>query len=491
MRLEFADLQFQEMQAVNKMKTNPKYFSSYSMKFSKKKRNISMLFDQHNQVCVQAEEIANILQQQFTSVFSDPSKTNIPSATKFQTPEIPHLFTDDMLHFSPNDISMAINEIDSYAASGPDEIPAILLKNCKHTMAIPIHLMWQESLSSGAVPTFYKTSHVSPVYKKGSRALAENYRPISLTSHITKIYERVLRKQIVDYLELNELLCDKQHGFRSGKSCLTQLLHHIEDVIEALTNGADADAIYLHYAKAFDKVDHNLLIKKMHILGIHPKIILWIENFLSNRTQKVVVDGYVSIIALIISGVPQGTVLGPKCFLIFINDIYLCIKHSTTRCFADDTRLLKAIICNEADVTTLQSDLDSVIKWSVTNNMTLHEDKFEFICHRSTKSNMLCELPTVCQFFQYTTSNGSTLHPVKTVRDLGITVSEDLSWAPHINIKCDKAQQMLAWVFSVFHTRRTEVMLTLFKSLVRSILEYCSPLWNPLKVAEIQELECV
>ena len=94
--------------------------------------------------------------------------------------------------------------------------------------------------------------------------------------------------------------------------------------------------------------------------------------------------------------------------------------------FADDTRLLKAI-CNETDVTTLQSDLDYVVKWSVTNNMTLHEDKFEFICHRSTKSNMLCELPTVCQFFQYTTSNISTLHPVKTVRDLGITVSEDLS----------------------------------------------------------------
>ena len=244
-----------------------------------------------------------------------------------------------------------------------------------------------------------KTSHVSPVYKKGSRALAGNYRPISLTSHIIKIYERVLRKQLVDYLELNELLCDKQHGFRSGKSCLTQLLHHIEDVIQALTKIADADEIYLDYAKAFDKFDHKLL-------GIHPKIILWIENFLSNRTQTVVVDGYVSIIALISSGVPQDTVvgqgrvllLGPILFLIFINDIYLCIKHSTIRCFADDTRLLKAI-CNEADVTTLQSDLDSVIKWSVTNNMTLHEDNIEFICHRNTKSNMLCELPTVCQLF--------------------------------------------------------------------------------------------
>ena len=154
-----ADLQ---LQAVNKMKTNPEYFFSYSKKFSKKKRNISMLFDQHNQACVQPEEIANIPQRQFTSVFSDPSKTDIPSATEIQTPEIPHLFTDDVLHSTPNDISMAIDEIDSSAASGPDEIPAILLKNCKHTLAIPIHLMWQESLSSGAVPAFYKNVSCFP-----------------------------------------------------------------------------------------------------------------------------------------------------------------------------------------------------------------------------------------------------------------------------------------------------------------------------------------
>ena len=156
--------------------------------------------------------------------------------------------------------------------------------------------------------------------------------------------------------------------------------------------------------------------------GFLPLKDIWVlqHTLAESKTPLVYkLQSYVLIIALIISGVPQGTVLGPILFLIFINDIYLCIKHSTIRCFADDTSLLKAI-CNEADVTTLQSDLDSVIKWSVTNNMTVHEDKFEFICHRSTKSNMLCELPTVCQFFQYTRSNGSTLHPVKTVRDHSI-----------------------------------------------------------------------
>ena len=149
---------------------------------------------------------------------------------------------------------------------------------------------------------------------------------------------------MVAHLEENNLLNSKQHGFRSGKSCLTQLLHHFDDIIEALSNGDDMDAIYLDYAKAFDKVDHQLLIRKLQLYGFHPKIIIWIESFLTNRTQQVVVDGHMSIIALIISGVPQGTVLGPILFLIFINDIASCVLHSTLRCFADDTRICRSVI---------------------------------------------------------------------------------------------------------------------------------------------------
>ena len=226
-------------------------------------------------------------------------------------------------------------------------------------------MIWQHSMSTGTVPKFYKTSNIAPLHKKGSRAIAGNYRPVSLTSHIIKIYERVLRKQMVVHLEENNLLNSKQHGFRSGKSCLTQLLHHFDDIIEALSNGDDMDAIYLDYAKAFDKVDHQLLIRKLQLYGFHPKIIIWIESFLTNRTQQVVVDGHMSIIALIISGVPQGTVLGPILFLIFINDIASCVLHSTLRCFADDTRICRSI-SDSHNVTELQSGLDEVTKSSVT-----------------------------------------------------------------------------------------------------------------------------
>ena len=209
---------------------------------------------------------------------------------------------------------------------------------------------------------------------------------------MVKVYERV-----VYYLEINNLiLCSKQHEFRSGRSCLTQLLHHFDDVLDSLTNNTDFDSIYLDYAKAFDKVDHKLLLRKLQLYGIHPKIIKWIESFLSDRKQAVVVDGHLSILALIISGVPQGTVLGPILFLIFINDIEHCIMHSIIRCFADDTRISIAIK-SEHDVKLLQKDLKNVIDWSVRNNMALHKDKFEYMCHKFNHQYVLSELPFVVE----------------------------------------------------------------------------------------------
>ena len=247
-------------------------------------------------------------------------------------------------------------------------------------MAKPTQLIWENLLHP--VKFFHSTSfQTSPLlHKEESKALASNYRPISLTSHIIiKVFERVVRKELVSYLEMNNLICNKQHGLRSGRSCLSQLLHHFDDVLESLTNNADFDSIYLDYAKAFDKVDHKLLIRKLHRYSFNPKIISWIDSFLSDRKQAVVVDGHSSFLAPIISGVPQGTVLRPVLFLIFINDMEHCITKSIIRCFADDTRVSIPVF-SEQDVAKLQNDLYSVINWSESNNMSLPKDKFECIC---------------------------------------------------------------------------------------------------------------
>ena len=281
-----------------------------------------------------------------------------------------------------------------------------------------------------------------------------------------------------------------QHGFQAGRSCLTQLLHHLDDITEALTNDADFDTIYLDYAKAFDKVDHKLLLHKLHLYGIHPKMIKWIESFLCGRKQTVVVNGTSSSPADIISGVPQGTVLGPILFLIFINDIEHCISHSIVRCFADDTKICKHINSTE-DVAALQSDLENVIKWSQLNNMSLHKDKFEYISHTFNQRNLMYELPFWIENFTYNVSEDLTLFPVDQLRDLGVIFTSEVSWSVHIRSITEKARKKAAWVFSVFSTRTPLVMLTLFNSMVRSQLEYCCPLWNPIKISDIQELESV
>ena len=177
-------------------------------------------------------------------------------------------------------------------------------------------------------------------------------------------------------------------------------------------------------------------------------------------------------------------------FLIFINDIEHCIMHSIIRCFADDTRISIAIK-SEHDVKYLQKDLENVIQWSERNNMALHKDKFEYMCHKFNSQYVLSVLPFVSELFQYSVSKDISLQPVHQLRDLGVLVSNDLSWSPHIRAISDKARQKASWVLSVFHTRSPTIMLTLYKSMVRCLVEYCCPLWNPLKISDIQELESV
>ena len=162
-------------------------------------------------------------------------------SASFPPPEINHPFTDDMLDFEVSDIIKAIEDIKPNAAPGPDDIPVMLLKNCKDAVTEPTHLIWKMCFSAEEVPSLYKFSHVVPLYKKDSRAMPTNYRPISFTSHVIKIFERVIRKKMVDYLEKNELICNRQHGFRAGWSCLTQLLHCFDDVLKSITNNSDFD----------------------------------------------------------------------------------------------------------------------------------------------------------------------------------------------------------------------------------------------------------
>ena len=478
-----------ELAAVKRIKSNPKFFYSYAKSKSQVKSSINMLLNKSDEIVTNKKGLTDILQDQFTSVYSDPNSPEIRSA-EFPQPTIGKQFEDYDIDITDDDIISAIKDIKVESSPGPDGIPAILLKNCASELCDPIIRIWKESYSSGIVPQFYKQSFVTPLYKKGDRAKAINYRPISLTSHIIKLYERIIRRKVVAYLEENDILCHKQHGFRSGRSCLTQMLGHFDEIMHGLSKNNDTDSIYLDYAKAFDKVDHKLLLAKLQRYGFSCKFISWIKSFLTNRPQNVVLDGVHSYIAMILSGVPQGTVLGPILFILFINDLDHCVKHSTVRFFADDTRISKQI-SSENDVELLQNDLNSVITWSRDNNMVLHEDKFNLIIHKHQPKSTIYELPFVSETMTYHISNGSSLSPVSSLKDLGIIVSADLSWSTHISTIVSRSRSILSWVFSVFRTRDITTMMTLYKSLVRSHLEYCCPLWHPSSMRDIKLIEGV
>ena len=465
---------------------NPRFFFNYSKKYSKCKCSIGPLLDKDNELQHEPKKMANILQDQYSSVFSDPKNKD----KKLHQHKNPITTKMEDVNFTREDIEKAIGDIGTYSVSIDGDIPAIALKKCKKELSYPIWKIWNESIETGFIPPQFKLQTITPVHKKGSKAMAENYRPISLTSHLIKVFERVLRKKMIKYLEDNNIICRNQHGFRKGRSCLTQLLNHVNRIFLNFLHGNDTDCIYLDYAKAFDKVDHEILLKKVHHLGIQGKTHQWLQNYLENRSQTVVINGQKSRQAPVVSGVPQGTVLGPILFLLYINDLNTCMEHSFLSSFADDTRIMKEIT-NTNDLLQLQKDLNSAVEWSKQNNMKLHTNKFELLCHSTNRSQILKELPFSSQFYEYTTDDGSEITPAPIVKDLGINITPDLTWSPHINTIANSARKMAGWVLSVFSDRSVYTMIHLYKCLIRSRVEYCCPLWDPTKMEDIATLEGV
>ena len=474
--------EFEESKAIEKIMTNPKYFYSFGKKFSKVKIAIGPLINSAKKLITSPRQMAEILSEQYSSVFSTPSQESRSPSDIFPDADADNEPFINNIKFNDNELAEAMGELSANSAPGPDGFPSILLKKCRFALAPPLSAIWQQSLEDGEIPAICKSATVTPIHKGKSRAVPKNYRPVALTSHLIKVFEKVVRKHIVAYMDENNLFNQSQHGFRGGRSCLSQLLTHFDRITSELEKGHGVDIIYLDFAKAFDKVDHGITLQKLRQLGIRGRLGRWLMCFLTDRVQRVVVQGKRSAPQPVISGVPQGSVLGPLLFLVLIGDIDRDVAHSFVSSFADDTRVGKGIASAD-DIHHLQTDLKAIYRWSVDNNMTFNSDKFELLRYKGKSSRDLQSTSP------YTSDNQSIIEEKEHVRDLGVTLSNDATFTQHIKERCIMVKSKIAWVLRTFRSRERIPMLTLWKSLIMCHLDYCSQLWSPSRTGNIQSLE--
>ena len=476
-----------ERKVADAIKLNPKFFYSHVKQHSKVKSSVAPLERPDGSLTVDPVEKAELLQLQFSSVFSDPADVSIEKAVG-NIDDLGEILCD--LEFSPESILGALKEIKPHSASPPDCIPAVVLKRCCNSLSYPIWLLWSASFSNSSVPSCLKLQYITPIFKKGVKSKQENYRPVSITSHLTKVFEKLVKQSVVSHLDHFELHSENQHGFRKGRSTMSQLLTHIDFVLGELCAGREVDVVYLDFSKAFDRVDIDILLAKLSRYGVGGKILEWIRAWIKGRHQCVVVDGVASTWIEVLSGVAQGSVLGPLLFLIYILDLEDVLNGSLSLTFADDTKLSKGV-SDVTDHDILQQDILCAAEWAAKNNMLLHESKFQLLSYRLNQSALVRNLPFTAELSFYTTATGCMILPEDHVRDLGVILSADGSWSKHISGIVRKASLLSGWVFSVFRDRSPEIMLQLYKTMVRPLLEYCCLVWCPSGVGDIKAIENV
>ncbi len=351
-----------ELELAKNSVKNHKCLFTYINKKQKMKESIRSLNDLSGASTTDKAEMAEIISNQFASVFSmdDGNEPIFENRTEYLCSEEGIISRCDLLE--------RLNRLDCSKAPGRDKVSQHILKNCSVEISVALEIIFNKSLNEGEIPDEWREANVTPLFKKGSKLSASNYRPVSLTSICCKIMEGIMRDRITSHLNKHNLISPSQHGFVLKKSCVTNLLECQNVVSGLLRDNKSVDVLYTDFEKAFDKVSHKKLIIKLYGYGIRGRLLEWVKSYLKNRRQRVVMGDIESEWRNILSGVPQGSVLGPLLFVIYINYLPDGLD-SIFKMYADDSKVIAE------SSSKLQDDIVKIKKWCERWSMCLNSSK--------------------------------------------------------------------------------------------------------------------
>ena len=462
---EFSKIEFQEkikyeQKIVKGLRTNTKPFFRYLRSKNKIKKTVSELDDNSGNRTKNPTDTAEILSQFFQSVFQP--ETYGPLQQKcYETNNILRSVMEKLV-IEPIKVKKLLSNLNQNKSMGPDNLHPKLLKILEENSDFvnALTLLFNKCVEQECIPAIWKNAVVIPIHKKGSVHLPENYRPVSLTCILCKLYETLLREHILSYV--TDVITDKQHGFTIGKSCLSNLLETLDIANQYIAEGNCVDILYFDFSKAFDTVSHYRLLVKLEALGFSKNMLNILRNFLTGRFMEVRVGDAVSKVKPVMSGVPQGSVLGPLLFLLFINDLPENMINEI-RIFADDVKM----VVDPARNQSIQQDLDRLSNWESMWFLKFNLDKCKVL--HIGKNN---------PHNQYNFLS-SKLCTCNTEKDLGVLFNEKCTFHDHIYTSISKAKSSLAWLLRSVLSRNAYEMKTAYRCLVRHNLEYCCQVWSP------------
>ena len=408
----------------------------------------------------------------FNDFFSNQCKLILNTST---LPDFVYLTESriDNVIISHTDILSIIHSLNPNKAAGSDGISGQMLLLCDKSVVLPLKIIFRNILESSTFPDSWKLANVTPIFKKEDKQLVKNYRPISLLPICGKIFEKLIFNSLYSYLNSNNLITPNQSGFRPGDSCPNQLLFLVNEIHKAFENPKclELRAVFLDISKAFDKVWHDGLLFKLKQNGVSGKLLKFFKSYLHKRKQSVSLNGFNSEYSEIESGVPQGSVLGPLLFLVYINDLEMNIK-SNVKFFADDTMLYSLVVDPSSSASDLNHDLEIISQWAFQWKMAFNPDPNK----QATEILFSCKKKPI--HHPVLTFNGAPVTRVTEHKHLGLTVQPSLTFVKHINEKIKKAKKNVG---IIKHLNSALPFLTLnqmYFALVRSHFDYCDVIFH-------------